>query len=74
MTAGQASQAGVAAGADAVLDPGVGAVAGVEEGVLAGPGVRGQSGVAVAVTLFDQIECAPGCGRSLRTIIRVPDG
>jgi hypothetical protein len=42
--------------------------------VLAGAGVRGQSGVAVAVTLFDQIELRARMRTSLRTIIRVPAG
>jgi hypothetical protein len=37
----EVAQAGVFRGADAVFDPGVGAVAGVEEGELSGPGVGG---------------------------------
>jgi hypothetical protein len=41
----------------------VGAVAGVEEGVLPGPGVGGQRGVAAAVALLDRIQ--------LRTLRRV---
>lgn len=68
------AQAGVAAGADAVLDPGMGAVAGIEEGVLSGGGVGGQAGVAVAVSLLDQVQLRSGCGRSRRTTIRVPSG
>jgi hypothetical protein len=40
---------------EAVSDAGVGAVAGVEEGVL-GPGVGGQRGVAAAVALLDPIQ------------------
>jgi len=31
-------------------------MAGVEEGVLAGAGVGGQGGVAVAIALFDQVQ------------------
>ena len=57
-----------------VLYPGVGAVPGVQPGVLPGGGVDGQGGVAVAVGLFDQVELGAGCGRSRRTITRVPAG
>jgi hypothetical protein len=41
---------------EAVSEAGVGAVAGVEEGVLPGPGVGGQRGVAAAVALLDRIQ------------------
>jgi hypothetical protein len=57
-----------------VLYPDVGAVPGVQPGVLPGGGVDGQGGVAVAVGLFDQVELGAGCGRSRRTITRVPAG
>jgi hypothetical protein len=56
--AGQPAKAGVAAGADAVFDAGVGAVAGVEEGVLASAGVGSQAGVAVAVAFLNGVEVA----------------
>ena len=54
------AQAGVAAAADAVLDSGVGAVAGIQVGVLPDAGVGGEGGVAVAVGLLDQIQLRAG--------------
>jgi len=54
------AEAGGLAGADAVLDPGVCAVAGVEERQLPGGGVGGQTLVAPAVTLFEGVELGAG--------------
>jgi hypothetical protein len=68
------AEAGVFAAADAVLDAGVGAVAGIEVGELAADGVGGVCGVVVAVAFFECVSWAPGWGRSRRTIIRIPVG
>jgi hypothetical protein len=70
----EAAQPGVLAGADAVFDAGVAAVPGVEPGVLPGTGVGGEAGVAPAVAFFDQVQLGTGCGRSRRTMIRIPGG
>lgn len=67
-------QAGVLRGADAVLDPGVCAVAAVEVGELPDCGVGREGGVAPAVTLFERVQLGAGCGRSRRTITLVPVG
>ena len=53
-------QAGVFRAADPVLDPGVGAVAGVEMGELPERGVGGEGGVAPAVGLFERVELRAG--------------
>lgn len=58
--AGEAAQAGVCAGAEAVLDPGVGAVAGVEEGQLPDCGVGGEAWVAPAVAVFEGVQLGAG--------------
>ena len=54
------AQAGVFRAADAVLDPGVGAVAGVQAGELPDAGVGGERGVAPAVGLFERVELRAG--------------
>jgi hypothetical protein len=56
------AEAGVFAAADAVLDAGVGAVAGIEVGELAADGVGGVCGVAVAVAFFECVELGAGVG------------
>ena len=53
-------QAGVLRAADAVLDPGVRAVAGVEVGELPERGVGGERGVAPPVGLFERVELRAG--------------
>ena len=64
-------------GADAVLDPGAAAVPQFEVGELtaraAGAGVGGEGGVRCPSESVNR-NCAPGCGRSLRTITRMPVG
>ena len=57
---GEAAQAGVLAAADAVLDPGVGAVAGVEERQLPDAGVGGDALVAPAVAFLEGVELRAG--------------
>jgi hypothetical protein len=54
VTGGQAAQAGVLAAADAVLDPGLGAVAGFKKRDLPGGSVGGQQLVAPAVMFLEQ--------------------
>lgn len=56
------AQAGVLAGADAVLDPGVWSVAGFEELGGLGGGVGGQELVAPAVAVFEQGQLRAGVG------------
>lgn len=68
-------QAGGLAGADAVLDAGVGAVAGFDKVEPAAGGVGGQELVAPAVGLFEQRELRSGCGaHSRRHSIRMSAG
>ena len=70
---GELVEAGIF-GCLAVLDPGVGAVAGFEVRELPSGGVGGECLVAPAVVLLERVSCAPGCGRSRRAIIRLPTG
>jgi hypothetical protein len=56
------------------FDTGVGAVAGVEEGGLAGAGVGRDTDAAPAVTVLDEVQLRTGMGRSRRTMMRVPGG
>ena len=55
-------EAGVLAGADVVLDLGVGSVAGFEEGELFARGVGGGEAVALSVGLFEQAQLGAGAG------------
>ena len=57
---GEVAQAGVLRAADAVLDPGVRAVAGVEAGELPDAGVGGERGVAPAVGFLERVELRAG--------------
>ncbi len=71
------AEAGVLAGADAVLDPGVAAVAQLEQlhRAVAAWGVGDEDLVAHAFDGVEQRSAARrGAGRSRRTIIRVPSG
>jgi hypothetical protein len=56
---GQVAQAGVFAGADAVLDAGVGAVTGLQPLRPAGGGVGGDQLVAPAVVVLEQRQLRP---------------
>ena len=69
----QVAQAGVLGGADAVLAPCAAAVAQLEVGELPGHGVGGETGEPVVVDV-DEPQLRAGCGRSLRTITRIPAG
>ena len=68
--AGKLAGAGVLAGADAVFNPGVHPVRGVDAGKLAAPsgGAAGQvghpQGVAPAVAASNKVSWAPGCGHA----------
>ena len=62
LAGGESAEPGVFAASDAVFDTGVGAVAGVEEGVLAGAGVGGEADVAPAVTVLDEVQLRTGMG------------
>jgi len=53
-------KAGVLRRADPALDPGVGAVPGVEVGELPVPRVGGEGGVAPAISLFEGVELSRG--------------
>ena len=73
----QVAQPGVLGRADAVLDAGVAAVAQFEVGELAvGPpwAVLVRNPVTRCPSASVNRSCAPGCGRSLRRISRVPAG
>ena len=59
---GQVSDAGVLAGSDAVLDPGVRAVPGIEEWQLSAGGVGGERLVAVAVADLEGVQGRTGVG------------
>jgi hypothetical protein len=65
----EAAQAGVLRGADAVLHPGVRAVAGIEVGKSSGVSVGREGGVAPAVTLFERVQLGAGmrCARGARS-------
>jgi hypothetical protein len=56
----ETAEAGVFAAADAVLDPGVGAVAGIEERELPDRGVGGDALVAPAVVVFEDGQLSAG--------------
>ncbi len=70
------AEAGVLAGADPVLDAGVAAVAQFQQ--LQRAVARGVSVMKtwwrMPSTVSNRLSCAPGWGRSRRTIIRVPSG
>jgi hypothetical protein len=55
-------QPGILRAADAVFDPGVRAVSGVEVGELPGGGVGGECGVAPPVTFLERVELRAGMG------------
>jgi hypothetical protein len=57
---GEPAHAGVLAGADAVFDAGVAAVAGIQPGVLPEWGVGGDAGVAPAIAFFEQVQLCAG--------------
>jgi hypothetical protein len=59
---GYVTDSGVLAGADAVLNASVGAVAGFEERELPAGGVGGECLVAVAVADLEGARVTPGCG------------
>ncbi len=59
------SQAGVLAGADPVLDPGVRAVPGLQERQLPAAAVDGEGLVAVAVADLERVQRRTGSSRSV---------
>ena len=69
----QVAQAGVLGAADPVLAPGPAAVPQLEVGQLPAAGAGGEAGEPVPVRSVNR-SWAPGCGRSLRTITRIPFG
>ena len=69
----QVPQPGVLGAADPVLAADPAAVPQFQVRELAFPGVGGERGEPVPVEVGDR-SCAPGCGRSLRTMTRIPAG
>ena len=69
----QVPQSGVLGAADPVLAPGPAAVPELKVSELAFPRVSRESGEAVAVDVGEP-QLRAGCGRSLRTMTRIPAG